>query len=152
MINNFMNCCFIGHSTIYDMDIVKEWLKHIVQELIQRGVTTFYNGGMGQFDALGARTVYDLKKTYGHIKNVLITPYPNVDEYAARLFDEVIYPNLEKYPRKYAIIYRNRFMVDNSDNAIAYVIHGWGGAAQTLEYAMKKGLHIINATDNQYYK
>ena len=89
MINNFMNCCFIGHSTIYDMDIVKERLKHIVQELIQRGVTTFYNGGMGQFDALGARTVYDLKKTYGHIKNVLITPYPNVDEYAARLFDEI---------------------------------------------------------------
>ena len=75
-----------------------------------------------------------------------------MDEYAARLFDEVIYPSLEKYPRKYAIIYRNRFMADNSDYAIAYVIHGWGGAAQTLEYAMKKGLHIINATDNQYYK
>ena len=36
MINNFMNCCFIGHSTIYDMDIVKERLKHIVQELIQK--------------------------------------------------------------------------------------------------------------------
>lgn len=147
-----MYCCFIGHSIIYDMDNVKGQLHSIVQELIQSGVTTFYNGGKGQFDALGARAVYDLKKSYGHIKNVLVSPYPNVDKYAAQLFDEVIYPGLEKYPRKFAIVYRNRFMVDNSDYAIAYVTHGWGGAAQTLEYAMKKGLHIINATDNPYYK
>ena len=38
-------------------------------------------------------------------------------------------------------------MVDNSAYAITYVTHPWGGAAQTLEYAKKRGLYIINAAD-----
>jgi hypothetical protein len=140
-------CCFIGHRTIYNIPAVKERVKDLVQGLIENGVKTFYNGGMGKFDALCASAVHDLKREYGDLNNVLISPYPKVDKYKARLFDEVIYPSLEKVHPKYAILYRNKYMVDNSAYAITYVTHPWGGAAQTLEYAKKRGLYIINAAD-----
>ena len=35
---------------------------------------------------------------------------------------------------------RNKYMVDQSQYAICYVDHGWGGAAQTYDRAKKKGL------------
>ena len=40
-------------------------------------------------------------------------------------------------------------MVNNSSNAICYVTHGRGGAAQTYEKARKKGLKIINIGGNE---
>ena len=56
-----------------------------------------------------------------------------------------IYPEgFEKYHFKAAIPARNRYLVDNAAYALCYVTHGWGGAAQTLERAQKKGLTIIN--------
>ena len=50
----------------------------------------------------------------------------------------------EKYHFKAAIPARNRYLVDNAAYALCYVTHGWGGAAQTLKRAQKKGLTIIN--------
>jgi hypothetical protein len=35
-------------------------------------------------------------------------------------------------------------MVESADVVIANVKYGWGGAAQTLEYAMKKKKKIYN--------
>ena len=59
--------------------------------------------------------------------------------------DDIIYPEgFEKYHFKAAIPARNRYLVDNAAYALCYVTHGWGGAAQTLKRAQKKGLTIIN--------
>ena len=54
-----------------------------------------------------------------------------------------MYPALEHIPRRYAITHRNRYMVDKADFVVAYVTHGWGGAAETLEYANKKKKSVI---------
>ena len=35
-------------------------------------------------------------------------------------------------------------MVEQADVVIAYVTHDWGGAAKTLEYAVRKKSQIIN--------
>lgn len=64
-------------------------------------------------------------------------------------FDGSIYPErLENVPRRLAIPRLNRLIVEQSGFAIAYVTHTWGGAAKTLEFAMrreKKGLlHLEN--------
>ena len=53
-------------------------------------------------------------------------------------YDGTTYPPLEKVPRRYAIVRRNEWMVSSSDLVISGVTHGWGGAAQTLEFARKK--------------
>ena len=62
-------------------------------------------------------------------------------------FDEVIYPALENVPPKYAIIRRNKWMVDRADLLIAYITHGWGGAARTYHYAKRKGIPTVNLAE-----
>lgn len=64
---------FIGHSDCHDID--KMAVQKKITELINNGVDEFYNGGMGGFDWLCARLVYDLKKEYPYIKSFLVIPY-----------------------------------------------------------------------------
>lgn len=143
-------CLFIGHSDISYSDDIEARVRDAAEGLIKQGVKTFYNGGMGQFDGLCARVIKELKCKYD-VKSYLVTPYPHVDEYKARNYDEVIYPALEKCHYKGAIIRRNRYMVEHSGYAITYVTHGWGGAAATFEYAQKKGLTMIDVSGACYY-
>ena len=66
-------------------------------------------------------------------------------ESISKIFDDTIYPDLEKIPRRFAIVKRNEWMIKNSNFLIAYVDHSWGGASKTLEYAKrKKHISIIN--------
>lgn len=51
---------------------------------------------------------------------------------------------LETVPRRFAISRRNRWMVDAADVVVACVLHDWGGAAATLQYARQKGKRIIS--------
>jgi len=106
---------------------------------------TFLSGGMGSFDWLCARAVYDLKNEYPKIKNYLVIPYLTFNVLNRDIFDEIIYPDgFEKYHFKAAIPKRNKYLIDNSAYAICYVTHGWGGAAQTYKYAQKQNISIIN--------
>lgn len=134
---------FIGHSDCWGVD--KEKVRYAVEELIQNGVETFLSGGMGGFDWLCARVVYELKKKYPHIKNILVIPYLTFNIRNKELFDEIIYPDgFEQYHFKAAIPKRNRFLVDNSQYTICYVKYSWGGAVQTYKYAKRKELVIID--------
>lgn len=134
---------FIGHKECYGVnraDIHRE-----IENLIEKGVTCFLNGGMGTFDWMCARIVFELKKIYPNIENFLVIPYLTFNVVEKKYFDNIIYPEgFEKYHFKAAIPKRNNYLIDNSSYAICYVTHGWGGAAQTLERAIKKGLTVIN--------
>lgn len=55
------------------------------------------------------------------------------------MFDKTVYPDIESVPRRFAILKRNKCMVDKSDFLISYVKHDLGsGAYKTLEYAEKE--------------
>ena len=142
------SCCFAGHADVRSNEIIELRLKNEIINLIENeGVTTFYNGAKGGFDMLCARCVNELKKEYPQIKSCWVLAYmpkENDEQHQeiARLFDEAIYPNLERVPPRVAILKRNEWMVDNSDFLIAYIEHTWGGAYKTLEYARKKQ-HIL---------
>lgn len=134
---------FIGHNECYG--VKSEQVREEIIKLIENGVTDFLNGGMGTFDWMCARIVYELKKDYPHINNYLVIPYLSFNVLEKKFFDSIIYPEgFEKYHFKAAIPARNKYLVNNSAYAICYVTHGWGGAAQTLEKAVKKGLSVIN--------
>lgn len=63
--------------------------------------------------------------------------------------DFTIYPEgLENTPPKYAIVTRNRWMINMSDYVVVYVKHSFGGAAQFKELAEKKGKIVINLADS----
>ena len=134
---------FIGHKECYGVQA--EDVRREVEKLIASGVTDFLNGGMGGFDWMCAKVVFDLKKSYPQIRNYLVIPYLTFNIAEPKYFDDIIYPEgFEKYHFKAAIPARNRYLVDNAAYALCYVTHGWGGAAQTLKRAQKKGLTIIN--------
>ena len=83
-----------------------------------------------------------LKGRYRHIRLVLVLPY--LDSALSREgYDETVYPPLESVPRRYAILRRNEWMIQRCDVLVAYVTHGWGGAARTLAYARKKKKTIL---------
>lgn len=137
-----MTVTFCGHSEVINQDDVRVWLHETVEKLIELGVDMFLLGGYGAFDRMASSVVWKLKQEYPHIQSVLVKPYPDreMDESEC---DWTVYPGLENVPRKFAISYRNRYMVDKADYVVAYITHGWGGAAQTLEYAKQKKKSII---------
>ena len=89
------------------------------------------------------------KQTNASISLVFVTPYIKVDPIICQNYDSILYPGLEDKMPRYAITYRNRFMVDKADLIIAYIDHEWGGAYNTYKYAKKKGKRIINLAEMQ---
>ena len=45
---------------------------------------------------------------------------------------------------RFAILWRNEWMVRQSDFVVCYVTHTWGGAYQAVDLAERKHLTIIN--------
>ena len=130
---------FCGHSQIADKDAVR---KRLTDE-IHAGYRMFYLGGYGDFDNLAVAVLSEFKKAYPDMERLLIIPY--IDrEYNTAQYDGTLYPPLENVPKRFAISRRNRWMIEQASVVIAYVDHSWGGAAKTLDYAIKKGLQIIN--------
>ena len=134
---------FCGHSKLIEQNTIRAHLTRELRTLLEHGNHKFYLGGYGDFDLLAAKALYELKQEYSETESILILPYLDrkVD---ASLYDSTIYPPLETVPKRYAISRRNKWMVEQADMVITCVDHDWGGASKTLEYAVKKGLRIIN--------
>ena len=140
---------FCGHSDFLFSDEEKEKLKQIlINEITKNPTCKFYLGGYGNFDGLCLRTLKELKNDFPEIELIFITPYLDKNysklEFAKYHYDDVIFPPLESVPRKFAILKRNEWMVEETDLVIAYVMYSWGGAVKTLEYAKRKKKTIIN--------
>ncbi len=140
---------FCGHSKLSDQATIQALLTQELRSLLEQENHEFYLGGYGDFDLLAAKVLHELKPEYPELESILILPYLDrpVD---ASFYDSTIYPPLENVPKRFAISRRNKWMVEQADMVIACVDHDWGGAAKTLEYAVKKGLHIINLGGLQY--
>ena len=143
---------FCGHSDFLFSDYVKQQLKNILLNEIRKIPTCkFYLGGYGDFDGLCLRTLKELKNDFPEIELIFITPYLDKNysklEFAKYYYDEVIFPPLENVPRKFAILKRNEWMVDEADLVLSYVTYSWGGAAKTLEYARRKKKTFINLAE-----
>ena len=137
-----MNVTFCGHSKLYQTEDISRWLDIILPALIEGGAVTFYIGGYGDFDSLAAAAVRRQKSTYPQVEAILVLAYLNRDVDISR-YDGTTYPPLEKVPPRYAIVKRNQWMVSESDVVISGVIHSWGGAAKTLDFARSKGKVIF---------
>ena len=137
-----MKTTFCGHKEVADREAVERWLYETCTELIENGTDEFFLGGYGGFDYLCAAVLRNLKKSYPQIRLILILPYLN-SSMITDGYDETLYPPLESVPRRFAISRRNEWMIRESDAVVAYVTHGWGGAAKTLEYAQRKKKAVL---------
>ena len=133
---------FCGHRQVENEDQVRQRLENAVDGLIREGADVFYLGGYGGFDRMALSVVNKTKEAHPDVRAILVLPYLD-RSMDLDVYDGSIYPPLEKVPRRFAISRRNRWMVDQADVVVAYVIHEWGGAATTLRYAEAKKKTII---------
>lgn len=133
-------CFFIGHRDA-PADLYPALLQTVEQHIVQCGVTDFIVGGYGAFDRMAARAVREAKARHSAVILSWVLAYLPEPGRSPKIvgYDATIYPEgLEAVPLRYAILQCNQWAVDGCDYLIAYVTHGWGGAAQTLEQARAK--------------
>ncbi len=137
-------CTFFGHRECYGLDIAV--LQATIENLINKGVDTFYVGHQGRFDSMVRTCLQNLKKTYQHITFAVVLAYMPTQRAEYDLYaDCSIYPEgLELCHPKFAIERRNRWMLAASDYCICYITHTWGGAYRFARQAKRRGLTVIN--------
>ena len=140
---------FIGHREIYGHYRLEENIEQIAREkLHEKEYVEFYVGRNGDFDISVASAIKRAQKAVGHHNSclILLQPYPmKDDEYYEKFYDELQYPVDSKIHPKAAITKRNPWMVENAELLVAFVEEGRkGGALNTLKYAQKIGVEIIN--------
>ena len=146
---------FCGHSQYTKTKEDEEKVILLLSELIGNQHAELYLGGYGSFDEFARQCGMKYQSSHPNTKLIFITPYITHSyqskhlAYKKELYDDIIYPELEKAPPKFAISYRNKWMVDKSDYIIAYIDHSWGGAYQTYKYAKRKSKRIFNITDKE---
>ena len=139
-----MVCTFLGHSDTPEAVYPK--LKNAIEELIiTRGVSTFMVGNHGSFDSMALRALRELKQQYAHISYQVILAYmPHRDDELYSSEETLLPEGIETVPKRFAISWRNKWMVNNSQMVICYVIHEVSGAAQFVHYAENHGKEIIS--------
>lgn len=152
-------CCFTGHRNIPQADIpmVASRIDAAIRKCLSLGITTFENGAALGFDTVAALRVARMREFHPEIKLRLMIPcrdqcrlwsseqlllYKRILGFA----DEVIYLANSYYDG--CMRERNYRMVEDSTACICYY-NGTrrSGTAQTVAYAQKKGLLILNCIE-----
>ena len=136
-----MTCTFFGHrDTPKEKEpILKSTLIDIIEN---KNVDTFYVGNNGNFDRMVCTVLSELSSVYP-IKYYIVLSY--VPKQKTENSERTILPEgIETVPLRFAISYRNKWMIEQSDYVVTCVSRSWGGAAQFKELAEKKGKTVIN--------
>lgn len=145
-----MVCTFFGHRNVPAG--VRQELGWVLMDLIENeGADVFYVGHQGEFDRLVRNEIRALKEKYSHIRYAVVLAYlPTMRDLHLREDTETVYPDgLEEVPLKFAISKRNRWMIEQADTVITYVVGNCSGAAQFQELARRKGKRIINLYERE---
>lgn len=140
-----MVCCFFGHKDTPAS--VMSALEDTIEDLIQNcDVDEFLVGNQGGFDSMIRQLLKKLKGSYPHITYHIVLAYmPKKETIPLYEYGETLLPaGIESIPPKFAISWRNKWMIRESDVVVCYVNHSWGGAAQFMSYAQNQGKCIIN--------
>ena len=138
---------FCGHSQFFESNKYENKLIEILEREVGNSSAEMYLGGYGGFDSFAYECCKKFKVNHPNVSLVFVTPYMKVDPIYRQSYDSVLYPGLEDKPPKFAITYRNRYMIDRSDLVIAYIDHDWGGAHKSYCYAKRKNKTIINLVE-----
>lgn len=147
---------FCGHAKFQRTDEYEQKMLAFLAEKVGNKSADMYLGGYGDFDNFAYDCCKKYKETHPNISLIFITPYLTVEyqqkhlEYQKKRYDEIIYQAIEDKPLKFAITYRNKWMVEKADYIICGITHDWGGAYKTYQYAKRKKRHIFNVVDKMF--
>ena len=139
-------CTFFGHRDC--PDTIKPKLRETLIDLITNySVDMFYVGHQGQFDAIVRSTLRELKKEYPQIDYAVALAYMPSKKTAYDDYSDTMLPEgIESVHPRYAISWRNNWMLQQSDYVVAYITHTWGGAYTFVQTARRTGIQIIDLT------
>ena len=137
-------CTFFGHRDC--PDTIKPYLREVLIDLItNNGVDTFYVGNQGRFDGIVRSVLRELEKEYPEIHYAVVLAYLPGKKNEYDDFSDTIFPEgIEVVHPRYAIEWRNRWMLQRSDYVVTYITQPWGGAAKFAEKAKREGKTVIN--------
>jgi uncharacterized phage-like protein YoqJ len=147
---------FCGHSQYTGSVEDEQKIISLLTKIIGDSHAELYLGGYGSFDAFALKCGKKYQEKHPRTRLIFVTPYITIDyqknhlNYQKELYDDILYPNLEKVPLKFAISYRNRWMIEQADHVVAYIDHDFGGAYQTYKHAKRKKKPIFNLTDKEF--
>lgn len=120
-------------------------LENAIEDLIvQENVSMFYVGNQGQFDAYVRRTLRKLAAKYPDISYAVVLAYlPQKASEYEDYSDTMLPEGIENIHPRYAISWRNKWMLERSDFVISYVTHSWGGAANYVADAKRHSKIVI---------
>ena len=137
-------CTFFGHRDC--PDTIKPKLRQVLIDLIDNhNVDMFYVGNQGRFDALVRSELRDLQREYPQINYAVVLAYmpskqTEYDDYSDTMLPE----GIESVHPRYAISWRNNWILKQSDYVVTYITHSWGGAAQYAKQANHLKKRVFN--------
>ena len=144
-----MICTFFGHRFVYEN--IESRLRATLIDLIEKHrVNLFYVGNHGGFDAMVCRALKSLSEKYPSTYRVVLAYLPTAKSRFAPEDDPntVLPDGIETVPKRFAISYRNKWMIRRSDYVVTYVTHTVGsGAAQFKALAQKQGKTVIELSE-----
>lgn len=139
-------CTFFGHRDCPDS--VRPRLREVLVELIEHhAVDMFYVGQQGAFDGMVRAVLQDLAATYPGVHYAVVLarmPLEREREKGWDFSDTILPEGIETVHPRFAISWRNRWMLKRSDYVVTYIAHAWGGAAQFAKIAQKQKKVTIN--------
>lgn len=135
---------FFGHRECPDS--IKTNLRDVLIDLItNHDVDMFYVGNQGRFDAIVRSVLREVKNEYPQINYAVVLAYIpgrqiEYDDYSDTMLPE----GIEDVHPRYAISWRNNWMLQKSDYVVTYTTHSWGGAAQFAKKAERQRKTVIN--------
>lgn len=139
-------CTFFGHRDCPSS--IRPRLRVTLINLIEnQAVDMFYVGRQGAFDAIVRSVLKELILEYPHIRYAVVwerIPGKRNESDPRDYSDTMIPEGIENIHPRFAISWRNKWMLDRSDYVVTYITHSWGGAAQYAQMALQRNKGTIN--------
>ena len=142
-------CIFFGHSNC-PSGIAPFLEETITKAILEDSATMFYVGNQGQFDSMARKALKRITLKYPQVNYAVVLAYmPNEKKECGHTdySDTMLPEGIENVPPRFAISWRNKWMLKQADIVITYITHSWGGAAQFADLAKRQHKQVLNIAD-----
>lgn len=148
-------CCFTGHRIMKITPELKQRLREAIVDVVNQGVTEFYNGGAIGWDMLCAEMVMDLKAEYPDVTLHMLLPCPSEEQVKGWNNTQIArYEKILKAANSVTVVSehytkdcmkrRNERLVELADCCICYCNNQKSGTGQTVRMAKAKEITVLN--------
>ena len=139
------DCTFFGHRDCPES--IKPKLREVLIDLIENhNVDMFYVGRQGAFDAIVRTVLKELVLVYPHIQYAVVLERMPAKADACDHSDTMHPEEIENVHPRFAISWRNKWMIRQSDYVVTWITHACGGAARFAGIAERQNKTVINIT------